>query len=99
MRIDELINIRCVAFGSALSRGTSTFRLSLWPLPRTVSASTRSMVLRIFCLHFVGTAGMFAAQYYTGRWLFSWDNYYSQENGWDYITYVGMDAMQGVKMA
>lgn len=42
------------------------------------------MLLRIFCLHFVGTSGMFLAQYLSGQWIFSWQNYWSAEKGWDY---------------
>jgi len=43
-----------------------------------------SMLLRIFCLHFIGTSGMFLAQYLSGQWIFSWQNYWSAEKGWDY---------------
>ena len=43
-------------------------------------------LLRVFCLHFVGTAGMFAVQSMSGKWIFSWQNYWSEEKGWDYPT-------------
>ena len=59
-------------------------RLNLWPLPRRLSSDSMSMLLRIFSLHLVGTSGMFLAQYLSGQWIFSWQNYWSPEKGWDY---------------
>ena len=38
----------------------------------------------MFCLHAVGTLGMFLVQWLSGSWIFSWANYWSAEKGWDY---------------
>ena len=61
-------------------------KLNLWPLPRAVSKDTLNMLGKVFMLHFIGTGGMALIQYLTGHWIFSFQNYYSEDAGADYIT-------------
>lgn len=44
-------------------------------MPRSLGGDSLRMLATVFTLHFVGTAAMAGAQYLTGRWLFSFNNY------------------------
>jgi len=57
-------------------------KLNLWPLPSRLSSSTMRTLLSAFLLHLVGCTGMVLAQQATGRWLFSWSNYWNEQQGW-----------------
>lgn len=64
-------------------------RLHLWPL-RAPARSTWSSLALVFSLHFVGTLGMVAAQYLSGKWIFGWSNYFDEQGEWDYSNSIDM---------
>jgi membrane protease YdiL (CAAX protease family) len=70
--------------------GSMAARLHLWPLPTRISKDTLNTLLLVFCLHFFGTAGMFAVQWASDKWIFGWANYWTSEKGWDHANIADM---------